>query len=157
MIWTTYSTSAQTPDATAALDVLLQQKHYVDLERALVTNTPALPPSSRAYFQGVMANRINDVQKSVRFLEPLIPTLLTTNLVRAELALCTLADDYAKTFRYGKAASLYGQANRFASRQGKRDAVSAHHIFVALGANHECAGPARGCEGHRERDRSGCG
>jgi hypothetical protein len=101
------------------MDGLLQQRHYVELERALLTST-SVQPSTLAYFQGVMANRVNDVQKSISLLEPLIPKLVATSPVRAELALCTLADDYAKTFRYGKAAALYAQANRVAGQLGKR-------------------------------------
>jgi predicted aspartyl protease len=119
LIWPSSLACGQTSDATGALDALLQQRHYVELERALASRGSLLPPSSLAYFQGVMANRINDVQKSLRLLEPLTPTLLATSPVRAELALCTLADDYAKIFRYAKAAGLYAQANRVADKQGK--------------------------------------
>jgi hypothetical protein len=125
LTWTSSSICAQTQDFTAVLDVLLQQRHYVELEHALVTSESELPPSSLAYFQGVLANRINHVQKSVRLLEPLIPTLLTHNPVRAELALCTLADDYARSFRYGNAARFYAEANRLAEQQEKNSECSA--------------------------------
>ena len=119
LIWTSSLTYGQAQGTTVGMDGLLQQRHYVELERALLTST-SVQPSTLAYFQGVMANRINDVQKSISLLEPLIPNLVATSPVRAELALCTLADDYAKTFRYGKAAALYAQANRVAGQLGKR-------------------------------------
>ncbi|MGA6988176.1 MAG: aspartyl protease family protein [Terriglobales bacterium] len=125
LIWTSSIVCGQTQDFTAGLDALLQQKQYLELESAIATSASVLSPLSRAYFQGVMANRVNDAQKSVRLLEPLIPTLLATSPVRAELALCTLADDYAKIFRYGDAAKLYSQANRVAEQQAKRSECNA--------------------------------
>jgi len=118
LIWTSSLTYGQAQGTIVGMDGLLQQRHYVELERALLTST-SVQPSTLDFFQGVMANRINDVQKSVRLLEPLIPTLLATSPVRAEFALCTLADDYAKTFRYGQAAALYTQANSVADKLGK--------------------------------------
>jgi len=45
LTWTAYSVCAQTPNATAHLDMLLQQRHYVELELALLTRISALPPS----------------------------------------------------------------------------------------------------------------
>jgi len=119
VIWTSSSVYGQTQDFSAGLDVLLQQRRYVELEHALTARASELPPLSLAYFQGVLANRINRVQKSVRLLEPLIPALLATSPVRAELSICTLADDYAKSFRYGNAARLYALANRVAEQQEK--------------------------------------
>jgi predicted aspartyl protease len=113
------SIRAQARDFTLDLDFLLQQKHYAELEEALARRAFGLPPSSLAYFQGVMANRTNHVRHSVRLLEPLLTTLIATNPVRAELALCTLADDYAKSFRYANAATLYAQANLVAEQQQK--------------------------------------
>jgi len=117
----TWSSSicAQARYLTVDLDFLLQEKDYAELEEALATRAIDLPPTSLAYFQGVIANRINNVQNSVRLLEPLVPSLLRTNPIRAELALCTLADDYAKSFHYANAAALYTQANLVAKRQQK--------------------------------------
>lgn len=116
-----WSSSArpQTGDSKESLDVLLRQKHYLELERALAVRASALPPLSLAYFRGVMANRINHVHQSLQLLEPLLSTLLATNPIRAELALCTLADDYAKSFRYASAASFYARASRVAEQQQK--------------------------------------
>jgi predicted aspartyl protease len=113
------SVRAQTGEVKEGMDALLRQRHYLELEQALVVRSSALPPLSLAYFRGVMANRINHIQESLRLLEPLVATLLATNPVRAELALCTLADDYAKSFRYANAASFYARANRIAEQQQK--------------------------------------
>jgi hypothetical protein len=125
LIWTSSSICAPTQDFTAGLDALLQQRHYVELEHALVISESELPPSSLAYFRGVLENRINHVQKSVRLLAPLIPALLKNSPVRAELALCTLADDYARSFRYGNAARFYAQADRLAEQQEKNSECGA--------------------------------
>jgi len=119
------SVPAQTGDFKESLDLLLRQRHYLELEQALAVRASALPPLSLAYFRGVMANRINHVQQSLQLLEPLVSTLLATNPVRAELALCTLADDYAKSFRYASAASFYARANRVAEQQQKASVCGA--------------------------------
>ena len=119
LTWTSSLLWGQTQDYPANLDVLLQQRQYIELEHSLLSTASGLPPLSRAYFQGVLANRINHVQKSFLLLEPLIPSLLVINPLRAEIALCTLADNYAKSFRYAKAARFYLQADRLAEQQEK--------------------------------------
>ncbi len=113
------SVRAQTGDMKEGMDVLLQQRQYLELEQALAVRAAALPPLSLAYFRGVMANRTNQVQQSLQLLRPLVANLSATNPARAELALCTLADDYAKSFRYASAASFYARANRVAEQQQK--------------------------------------
>jgi hypothetical protein len=125
LIWTSSLMWGQGQYSLSDLDALLQQRQYIELEHALVTATEELPSLGRDYFQGVMANRVNHVQKSIRLLEPLIPTLLANSPVRAEFALCTLADDYAKTFGYGDAARFYTEANRVAEQQGKKSECGA--------------------------------
>jgi predicted aspartyl protease len=117
LTWTCSALRAQTENIPAGLDALLQQKDYLELENALAHLGVDLSSPSLAYFDGVMANRVNQVQKSVGLLEPLISILLKTNPARAEVALCTLADDYAKTFRYANAATFYARANRVAEQQ----------------------------------------
>jgi predicted aspartyl protease len=111
--------------SSADLDELLQQKQYLKLEQAVTTEAPETEPQTLAYFQGVMANRTNHVQKSSVLLERLLPVLLASNPARAELALCALADDYAKSFRYEDAARTYTQASRLAENQNKVSACDA--------------------------------
>jgi hypothetical protein len=79
-------------NTTSDLNGLVANKQYPELEQALATNTAELPPQSRAYFEGILANRLNLAQKSIELLEPLIPKLLINNLVRGEVALCAVAE-----------------------------------------------------------------
>jgi hypothetical protein len=101
------------------LELLLQQKQYIQLERRLGANQSILPSEELAYFRGVLANRTLQVANSIRLLEPLLPVLRASNPVRAESVLCTLADDYAKDFRYADAAMTYSDAQRVADRRGQ--------------------------------------
>jgi hypothetical protein len=111
--------------STTDLDGLLQQKEYVELEQALATKGPELVPLSRAYFDGVMANRTNRLQKSRDLLEGVLPALVVSNPAHAEIALCALADDYAKNFRYDDAAQKYADASRLAESRHKVSACDA--------------------------------
>jgi predicted aspartyl protease len=101
------------------LERLLQQKQYIQLERRLSANQSVLAREELAYFSGVMANRTLQVTNSIRLLEPLLPVLRASNPVRAESVLCTLADDYAKDFRYADAAMTYSEAQRVAEQLGQ--------------------------------------
>ena len=110
-----------TPDSTADLDQLLQQRHYLELESALTSKSNLSTPD-RSFFEGVMANRRNRVAESIRTLEPLLPSLSATNKERAIVALSTLADDYEKTFRYADAANAYAQLEtRFGSSMSESE------------------------------------
>ena len=92
------------------LDLLVQKKRYVELERNL--KAAQLSASDRALYSGILANRKNDVSDSIRLLEPLARTIAEDSVDRAEIILCTLADDYAKSFRYGDAADTYWLLSR---------------------------------------------
>ena len=85
---------------------LVRQKQYIEFVRQL-DDAQSLPPSDRNLFEGILANRRNQVPESIRLLEPLTHTLTGGPVDRAELALCSLADDYAKSFRYADAADTY--------------------------------------------------
>src|SRR5580692_6123732 len=86
------------------LALLVQEKRYIEFERQLEgASTQGLSASDRALFEGILANRRNQVAKSIRLLEPLAHTLVEGPADRAELGLCALGDDYAKSFRYGDA------------------------------------------------------
>ena len=90
------------------LNQLLQERHYLELSRALLSDSD-LTASDRAFFEGIMANRRNRVTESIAMLEPLVPSLSATNKEWAVVALSTLADDYEKTFRYSDAANSYAE------------------------------------------------
>lgn len=83
-------------------DRLLHERRYPDLVRWVADH-----PS--AYALGVLANRRNQNAESLRLLEPLVGQLDTA---RRHVALKTLADDYAKTYRYGAAADALRQLVR---------------------------------------------
>jgi predicted aspartyl protease len=115
------------PETTQDLDVLLASKKYPQLERVLQTDAPEMPRQARAYFLGVMANRLNQPQKSLSLLEPLVSMLHLENAARGEIALCTIADDYAKIFRYGDAARVYEEASRAATQLKVQSTCEAAH------------------------------
>lgn len=119
------SAEAQTQTLSARLEMLLQKKQYPELEQALATTGSDLSSETLAYFEGVMANRVNAIGKSIGLLEPLIPTLFVSNPVWAEVALCTVADDYAKSFRYKTAARIYAEAQRVATQQSTQSSCQA--------------------------------
>jgi hypothetical protein len=161
LIWAPAFGHGQSPKqrSTTNLDLLLQQQRYVELEQTLATNSSELPPLSRALFEGVMANRTNQVRRSIQLLESPLPTLLGSNLYQGEVALCTLADDYAKSFRYGDASSAYAGASRLAKQQGKRsecDADREASRWVLLsGAPAQTVTGARAFTVHGKRDSLG--
>jgi clan AA aspartic protease (TIGR02281 family) len=91
---------------TADLDLLLEQRNYLQLERVLASGA-ILSPEDRALFAGVMANRRNRAGESIKLLQPLIPALTQSSMQHAVIALNTLADDYEKTYQYAAAADTY--------------------------------------------------
>jgi hypothetical protein len=105
------------------LDLLVRQKRYIELERDL-KSTQELSTSDRAFYSGILANRKNEVSDSIRLLEPLARTIARVSVYRAEVVLCTLADDYAKSFRYGDAADTYSLLSRM---PGYKDDESGCH------------------------------
>jgi hypothetical protein len=105
------------------LDLLVRQKRYIELERDLKA-TQELSASDRAFYSGILANRKNEVSESIRLLEPLARTKGQASVYRAEVVLCTLADDYAKSFRYGDAADTYSLLSRL---PGYKDDESGCH------------------------------
>ena len=109
---------AQASTAATSLDLLLGSKDYNRLEQALPAVEASLTPDELAYFDAIMANRLNQVDLSTRLLETLVPALLLSNVLHAENALCTLADSYAKSFRYSDAATTYAQAATFSQSRG---------------------------------------
>jgi predicted aspartyl protease len=104
------SMSAQASAVSTNLDALLADKDYPKLERTFAAAAPTLSSPERDYFSGVLANRLNQARSSLQLLEPLLPGLLLAGPDRAEAALCAVADDYAKLYRYSDAAATYARA-----------------------------------------------
>src|SRR5580698_585849 len=102
------SKDAVSQSGTTDLNQLLRDRHYLELNAALSSKSN-LSVSDRTFFEGVMANRCNRVADSIKMLEPLVPTLSTTDKERGVITLSTLADDYEKSFRYSDAANAYSE------------------------------------------------
>jgi len=102
---------AVSQSGTTDLNQLLRDRHYLELNAALSSKSN-LSVSDRTFFEGVMANRCNRVADSIKMLEPLVPTLSTTDKERGVITLSTLADDYEKSFRYSDAANAYSELER---------------------------------------------
>jgi hypothetical protein len=56
------------------LALLVREKRYIEFERQL-EGSQGLSASDRAFFVGILANRRNQVSKSIHLLEPLARTL----------------------------------------------------------------------------------
>jgi hypothetical protein len=99
------------------MDTLVSNKEYAQLERALPSTT--MSKVDEAYFSGLLANHLNRPADSIKLLESILPTLEADNPLRAEYAVCTLADDLVKLSLYGKAADTYTLAARIADSQAR--------------------------------------
>jgi hypothetical protein len=53
------------------LPLLVREKRYIEFERQL-EGAQGLSASDRAFFEGILANRRNQVSKSIHLLEPLV-------------------------------------------------------------------------------------
>jgi predicted aspartyl protease len=104
------------PTTPQALYQLVQQKDYLGLQSALAANRNLATVDS-AVLKAVLANRKNQVADSIQLIEPLVPTLAVDYSQRTAIALCTLADDYARSFRYGSAADTYRLLSRLPGYQ----------------------------------------
>ena len=87
------------------IDQLVDQREYPELEHVLAA--AALDDVGHAYFEGVLANRRNELQHSIDLLQPVIPKLKANNSHRAAVGLRSLADDYLKSFHYAEADRAY--------------------------------------------------
>src|SRR5215831_4557961 len=101
-----FGATASPSDAAAALDALVRDKEYPELERKL--SGAQLPHGEHDYFMGVLANRQNRVAESIALLEKATPKLGDPG--RIEIGLETLADDYQRVFRYADAARVLSDA-----------------------------------------------
>lgn len=106
------STAAQRPSAKKqanrsllALDDLVDRKEYPELEQRV--DVEKLSADELAYFEGILADRRNQVSQAISILEGIIPVLRTTHPHRTAIALRTLAGDYFKLGRYADACDTY--------------------------------------------------
>ncbi len=89
------------------LDHLIEQRDYPELERSLPR--VKLSEVDREYFEGVLANRRNELETSISLLTKTVPRLKGSDPKRAAVALHSLADDYTKTFQYAHADDVYAE------------------------------------------------
>ena len=96
-----------------------------------------LDETERAYFEGILANRRNQVEKSIELLQKVLPALKTAEPKRAALAARALADDYTKRFEYAKADEVYNELRTeyskrlpAAERQSLKDDGKTVHLLT---------------------------
>jgi hypothetical protein len=115
----------QAGSAAKHLETLLEQRRYVELEHSL---SQQLSPDDAALFQGIVANRKNRVEESIRLLAPLASRLGSAPPSWQEKnLLIALADDYSKAFLYAKSADTYSallsRYSKVLSRNDRRSAT----------------------------------
>lgn len=90
---------------TSALESAFEKRQYFDLRDYLAT-LPKNDSTETLFYRGVVANRFNDLKKSVSLLQDFIKRADKNNSHLPD-AYETLADSYTKTYDYGKAADAY--------------------------------------------------
>ncbi len=111
--------------AAKHLQTLLEQRRYVELEQTIDRQ---LSPDDAVLFQGIVANRKNRIEESIRLLAPLALGLASAPPSWQEKnLLSTLADDYSKAFLYAKSADTYSallrRYSKVLSRNERRSAT----------------------------------
>jgi hypothetical protein len=91
-------------DTDIRLMNMLADHEFTRLEAEL----DALPPWQAQYYHGILANRDNDLKKSIELLEPLVDSVSATkNVLREKVLRKTLAEDYLREGDWAKAAAAY--------------------------------------------------
>lgn len=96
-------------DATGRMRTLLEDHEYFRMADELDSLSPAQLPAEQAQlYRGVLANRNNDLKKSVELLEPLVEKVTASGDKEQEKLLRkTLAEDYLREGELLKAAKAY--------------------------------------------------
>jgi hypothetical protein len=83
---------------------MLADHQFIRLEGEL----DHLPPWQAQFYRGVLANRNNDLKKSIELLEPLVDQVSAGGNARREKVLRkALAEDYLREGNWAKAAEAY--------------------------------------------------
>ncbi len=91
-------------DTDARLQNLLADHQYLRIQAQL----DQLPPDRAQFYRGILANRSNQLEKSVQLLEPLVDNVsVSGDIVREKLLRMTLAEDYLRLGDWTKAAQAY--------------------------------------------------
>ena len=96
--------AAQLPvSAQVSLENLYRGRQYFDLRDALAKRSKENSPEL-LFYRGIVANRFNQLRKSDEFLQKYLDG---NEAAHQQDAYETLADNYTRTFDYGKAADVY--------------------------------------------------
>jgi len=91
-------------DADTRLMNMLADHQFLRLEGEL----DRMPPSQAQFYGGVLANRNNDLKRSIELLEPLVDQVASSGNTAQEKALRkALAEDYLREGDWAKAAAAY--------------------------------------------------
>ncbi|SFW23807.1 Aspartyl protease [Luteibacter sp. UNCMF366Tsu5.1] len=94
---------------------------------------PTLPDTAEGdYVRGLVANRMNDVEASKRFLSRALPALERQHSPRAVNALLTLSDDYQKTSSYADQSAVLREAAKHHAKDIGPDAMRGVEDVIAL-------------------------
>ena len=96
-------------DRDARLQNLLADHQYLRIEALL----SQLPPDQAQFYRGILANRSNQLDQSVKLLEPLIDQVSGSgDAAREKLVRMTLAEDYLRLGDWAKAGHAYQTLDR---------------------------------------------
>ncbi len=115
------------------LDQLLEEKRYPEFEKQLPSAT--LGHNDRLYFEGILAERLNQPSHSIELLEGVLPELMKSDYRRAVTALNALGQDYFMVGRYSQATKQYATVLRSFPRfldQAERRTVQQYRDGFAL-------------------------
>jgi len=91
-------------DTDARLQNLLADHQYLRIQKQL----DQLPPDQAQFYRGILANRSNQLDQSVRLLEPLVDQVTASgDAAREKLLRMTLAEDYLRLGDWAKAGLAY--------------------------------------------------
>jgi hypothetical protein len=95
-------------DTDARLQNLLADHQYSRIEAQL----GQLPPDQAQFYRGILANRSNDLEQSVKLLDPLVDAVaLSGNTAHEKLLREALAEDYLRLGDWAKATQAYELLN----------------------------------------------
>ena len=95
-------------DIDARLQNLLADHQYLRIQAQI----GQLPPEQAQFYRGILANRSNQLDQSVRLLEPLVDQVTASgDAAREKLLRMTLAEDYLRLGDWAKAGQAYQTLN----------------------------------------------
>ena len=99
-----YTGNASGLSIDARLQILLADHQYA----LIASRLGLLPPLEAQFYRGILANRSNDVQQSIKLLEPLVDNFTQSGDVsHQKLLRKALAEDYLRLGEWSKAAAAY--------------------------------------------------